>query len=147
MPLQQTFVDAINNTASLALLVGGMIETTYSYESGYFTLTDRDTDVTINRDEQRALNTAIRTWLDEIVLHCSGFGNGTIYPFKLHVEDDGSVRTYLLRLGAANTKAIKATWNRSGVTITYEKRNELVLGLEAFRRFVNVLNQIDAEMA
>lgn len=123
-----------------------MVETTYSYANGYFTLTKRDDDVTVNRDEQRSLNTAIGLWLEDVVAHCSSIVTGFNTPFKFHVEDDGLARTYLLRLGDTNAKAIKATWTKSGILSTYEKRNELVLGLEPFRRFVNALKQIDLEM-
>jgi len=143
-------VSAGLNTATIDLLVGGVVQTVYAFDgsASAFTLSKRDDDVTVNRDEQRGLNVAIDAWLRAVLDNCSGWGSSGVTAFTEEVEDDGGVRTYLLKFGTGpdKKKAIKAIWNRSGVTCLYEKRPALMLSLEAFRRFRAVLNRIDLEM-
>ena len=147
MPVSQLLIDSAANTASLDLLVGGMVQTVYSYApSGYFTLSMRDDDVAVNRDEQRNLNDVIDAWLVHVLVHCSAWVQMQDYPFKENVEDTGTVRKYELRMGPDNTKAIRASWDRTGAVCVYEKRSVLVLGLKPFQRFVAMLRRIDLEM-
>ena len=135
--------------ASIDLSIGGLVQTAYSYDgaTGLFTLTKRDDPVTINRTEQGQLNIAIRTWYDIVWTYCTGFIASDV-PYKWQVDDDGLVRTFLLRIGAVpdDKKAVRAVWDRSNVLVLYEQRPKLELSAPAFQRFMSMLDKIHEEM-
>ena len=129
-------VNAVTGTGSLDLYVGGVIETTYTYGSGAFTLSVRPDDIVLEADVAREKIREINSWwvLCQQVLALN-YSPAVVYVYKM--EETSTNVQWDLTFG--EVKIINAKYKRSNGKTTFKARPEITLTPAEFQRFNRAL--------
>ena len=136
--LTKASVDGTANTASLEIYVDSVLVTTYSWNGTAFLLSERLTDVTLDRADLSGNVTDIEGWRDTCLRYC----NVVIAfdPHELRVNDHTVNLRYRLEFGAV--MAIDATINKTTGDIVFAARPALTLSGEQLDRFIRTLKMM-----
>lgn len=132
-------VDGMANTASLDIMVDGEVETTYSYGSGNYTLSERENEAVVSRAELARNYALIVHWRDQVGVFCSGFATSHV-DNSLEIENEEDAVRYKMKVGAATV--IDAEKDRATGAVTFAARPELTGNAYAFNRFVEAIRII-----
>lgn len=134
--IQSVIIDSEGNTASAEILLGGEIETAYSFNGSQFILSERLSEAVLDPDEMKETIRGINKWwvMCQNGLNMNYTANSA-YLYK--IEETANNVQFDLKFGAV--VAIDAKYKRSTGVTTFKGRDQLTLTPSEFQRFVRTL--------
>lgn len=132
MPSDHSYsVDGTSGTAELNLYVGGELETTYSYSSGHYNLSERLEEAVLTPDEYRVNVKLISRW--HLMCQIDIAPSSPFEPYEIIVEETAS--RFKVKLKFGDTLVIDSHYNKNTNKVKFDPRPALSLTPGQFRRF------------